>query len=273
MAELPLPRGTNVAWDGNVPTANISGVTFDTATNTLYLVGYPLGADVNTGRLYAMSIGAGSGTPPPPPSDTTAPSVTLTAPASGATVSGTVTLSASASDAAGVSSVWFTVDDVTVGGEDTSAPYQGAWNASTAASGTHVIRALARDAAGNTGASAGVTVSIASAGTDPGTGSDPGAGSNPSTGTAVQTPIVTLTTAHFRQCSATVSSAPPDDSGGWSVRFTRNGASFASLDAKAPYSQTASVGLGLSTFGATWTKVTSHGTTTLASPNVIGKCQ
>ena len=44
------------------------------------------------------------------PGDTTAPSVTMTAPAGGATVSGTIAVSATASDDVGVASVQFTVD-------------------------------------------------------------------------------------------------------------------------------------------------------------------
>jgi len=260
MAELPLPRGNASVWDGDVPVSNISGVTFDAATNTLYLVGYPLGPDVNTGRLYAMRVGAGS--TPPPAGDTSAPTVTLTAPSGGATVSGTVALAATASDNVGVSSVWFTVDGATVGGEDGSAPYQGSWNASAATSGSHVLRALARDATGNTGTSATVTVTVASSGTGTGTGTSP------------LTPIVTMSArSHQGVCSATISSAAPDSTTGWTVRFTRNGSTFGTTDATAPYSQTGTVSGGLSTFGAVWTKGTGHSMTTVPAPNVIATCQ
>lgn len=269
MAELVLPRGNSQVFDGDVPASNISGVTFDATTNTLYLVGYPLGPDVYTGRLFAMKVGAGSGSTPPPSGDTSAPSVTLTAPGGGTTVTGTVALSATASDNVGVSGVWFTVDGATVGSEDASAPYQGSWNTSGAAAGSHVIRAMARDAAGNAGTSAAVTVNIASAGTGSGTDTGTGSGS-----TGLSAPIVTMTAAsgHYRLCSVTISSAPPDALGGWTVRFTRNGSTFASVDSTAPFSQTAWVSSGLWTFGAVWTR-TGHNAATLTAPNVMGTCQ
>src|SRR4029077_9491837 len=56
--------------------------------------------------------------------DTTAPTVTVTNPAQGATVAGTITLSATAADNIGVAGVQFTLDGVNLGAEDTAAPYQ-----------------------------------------------------------------------------------------------------------------------------------------------------
>jgi chitinase len=104
----------------------------------------------------------GTAPPPPPPADTTPPSVALTAPASGATVSGTIPLSADATDNVGVAGVRFTVDGTTVGSEDTSSPYSVSWNTTQVADGSHTISAIARDAAGNqTTASRTVTVSNA----------------------------------------------------------------------------------------------------------------
>jgi hypothetical protein len=83
--------------------------------------------------------------------DTTKPTVSLTAPAASSTVSGTVTLSANASDNVGVTGVQFQVDGVNVGAEDTTTPYSRAWNTTTTVTNdTHNIRAVARDAAGNT---------------------------------------------------------------------------------------------------------------------------
>ena len=49
--------------------------------------------------------------------------MSLTAPASDATVSGTVTLSAAASDNVGVAGVQFKLDGVNLGAEDTTSPY------------------------------------------------------------------------------------------------------------------------------------------------------
>src|SRR5206468_7956288 len=92
--------------------------------------------------------------------DTTPPTVSMTAPANGATVSSSaVTVSANASDNVGVVGVQFKLDGVNLGAEDTSNPYSISWNSSLAANGTHTLTALARDAAGNT-ATAAVSVTV-----------------------------------------------------------------------------------------------------------------
>src|SRR5207237_1401874 len=78
-------------------------------------------------------------------SDTTPPTVSVTAPSSGATVSGTVTLSANASDNVGVASVQFQIDGSNFGAADTASPYTTSWNTTTAANGTHSITAIAKD--------------------------------------------------------------------------------------------------------------------------------
>ncbi|HSL20199.1 MAG TPA: Ig-like domain-containing protein [Vicinamibacterales bacterium] len=92
--------------------------------------------------------------------DTTAPAISITAPAAGATVSGTVTVSATASDNVGVAGVQFRLDGAALGGEDSSAPYSVAWNTANAAEGEHTLTAVARDAAGNARTSAAVTVTV-----------------------------------------------------------------------------------------------------------------
>ncbi|HTK82646.1 MAG TPA: glycosyl hydrolase family 18 protein, partial [Bacteroidota bacterium] len=84
------------------------------------------------------------------PSDTLPPAVSVTAPASGATVLNTVTISASASDNVGVVGVQFKLDGTNLGGEITSAPYNVPWNTLLSSNGSHTLSATARDAAGNT---------------------------------------------------------------------------------------------------------------------------
>jgi hypothetical protein len=91
--------------------------------------------------------------------DTTVPTVALTAPANGATVSGTITASANAGDNIGVASVQFQVDTANIGAADTNAPYSTQFDTTTAANGWHTLRAIARDAAGNT-ATGSVTVTV-----------------------------------------------------------------------------------------------------------------
>jgi Bacterial Ig domain/YetA-like protein len=95
-----------------------------------------------------------------PVPDTTPPIVSITSPATGATVSGTISVSANASDNIGVAGVQFQLDGANLGAEDTSSPYSTNWNTTTAANGTHTLSAIARDAAGNkTTATVSVTIS------------------------------------------------------------------------------------------------------------------
>jgi hypothetical protein len=102
--------------------------------------------------------------------DTTPPTVSVTSPAAGQTVTGTVNLSATASDNVGVAGVQFQVDGANVGAEATSAPYTASWNAAGATNGSHTITAIARDAAGNRRTSAGLTVSVSNSTPSTGTG-------------------------------------------------------------------------------------------------------
>ena len=88
----------------------------------------------------------------------TPPTVSLTAPASGATASHVVSLAATASDDVGVQQVEFFLDGSTSLGVDTTAPYLGSWNSTTASNGAHTLTARARDTAGNLTTSGGVTV-------------------------------------------------------------------------------------------------------------------
>ena len=96
-------------------------------------------------------------------SDTSGPTVGVTAPTAGATLSGIATLTASATDNVGVSGVQFLVDGVPIGLEDTAAPFSGPWTTTAVSDGSHVITAVARDASGNTTTSAPVTVTVRNA--------------------------------------------------------------------------------------------------------------
>lgn len=81
--------------------------------------------------------------------DVTAPSLVLQHPESGQLVSRTVLLAAVASDNVGVVGVRFQINGNDFGEEDTVAPYRMAWDTSGVAAGSHLITAIARDAAGN----------------------------------------------------------------------------------------------------------------------------
>ncbi len=100
-------------------------------------------------------------------SDTTAPVVEFTSPVVGTTLSGSVTVTASSTDPAapdqitsGMGGVQLKIDGANVGTELTSTPYSATWDTTTATNGSHIISAVARDAAGNITTFAGITVTV-----------------------------------------------------------------------------------------------------------------
>jgi hypothetical protein len=98
--------------------------------------------------------------------DTTAPTVSISAPTAGATVSGTTTISATASDNVGVTSVGFYVDS-TLKSTDTASPYSYSWVTTSYTNGAHSIYAIAYDAAGNSKQSTTVSVTVSNTVTIP----------------------------------------------------------------------------------------------------------
>ena len=98
------------------------------------------------------------------PADTTPPTVSMTAPAAGATVSGTVSVTATASDNDTLGGVQFKLDGANLDAEDTIAPYSVPWDTQTAINGSHSLTAVARDLTGNTATSTAVNVTVSNAG-------------------------------------------------------------------------------------------------------------
>ena len=92
--------------------------------------------------------------------DTTPPTVSITSPAAGASVSGTISVSANASDNVGVVGVQFKLDGANIGSEDLSSPYSISWSTTGSPNGSHTLTAVARDAAGNSTTSAAVVVNV-----------------------------------------------------------------------------------------------------------------
>jgi len=92
--------------------------------------------------------------------DTTPPTISITAPANGATVSGTSTVSATASDNVGVTGVQFFLDGANLGLQVVAAPYSVTWDSTSTANGAHTLTAQARDAAGNVGSAVAVNVTV-----------------------------------------------------------------------------------------------------------------
>jgi subtilisin family serine protease len=89
--------------------------------------------------------------------DTTPPTVAITSPAQGATVSRNVSVTVSAADNVGVSRVELYVDG-RLTASSVTAPFSTSWNSRKAAAGAHTLVCKAYDAAGNIGVSQTVTV-------------------------------------------------------------------------------------------------------------------
>ncbi len=147
--------------------------------------------------------------------DTTPPTVSITSPINGALVRGIITASSTASDNVGVAGVQFLLDGLNLGNEVTAPPYLISWNTSAASDGSHVLSARALDAAGNTGTSTPVTVTVDN---QPPTGSVVIDGGAPATNSTAA--ILTL--------------AATDDLGTVSqMRFSNTGSSFSTAQAYA----------------------------------------
>jgi glucose/arabinose dehydrogenase len=91
------------------------------------------------------------------------PTVSITAPAAGATVSGTISVTANAADDVGVAGVQFRLGAANLGAEDTSAPYTISWDTTTVTAGNYSLTAVGRDSAGQTTTSTTITVTVTNA--------------------------------------------------------------------------------------------------------------
>lgn len=151
--EIQIPS----AWTDNSIVITSNQGDFSTLLGK-YLYVIDANGEVNTNG-YLLSSG---------PSDTIPPTVSLTAPANGSTVSGaSVSVSANASDNVGVAGVQFRLDGANLGNEDVTSPYSIIWNTTSASNGSHSLIAIARDAAWNQTTSSSITVTVNNIDTTP----------------------------------------------------------------------------------------------------------
>jgi subtilisin family serine protease len=130
----------NFSWDSTSAT---------TGSHTLFAVAIDTAGNTANSTTISVTV------------DRTLPTVSMTAPASGALISGTaVSLSATASDNIGIGRVDFYRDGNVLLGTDNSSPYGISWNSTSATSGAHTISAVAVDTAGNTKTSTVVNVTV-----------------------------------------------------------------------------------------------------------------
>ena len=132
------------AWD-STRSANgsvaLTAVAFDAAGNSA------------TSAPVSVNVSNGSAT------DTTPPSVAISSPAGGATVTGTVTVAVNASDNVGVTRVDLRVNGITVASGNV-APYNFNWNTTGVTNGSTSLTAAAYDAAGNSRISSSIAVNV-----------------------------------------------------------------------------------------------------------------
>ncbi len=114
-------------------------------------------AVIATGTAITAGVVSGSFDSP----DASAPSLFLTAPADGATVSGSsVTVSATCGDNVACAGVQFKLNGANLNAEDTSAPFSTTWDSSASGNGTYTLTAVGRDAALNQRTSNSETVTV-----------------------------------------------------------------------------------------------------------------
>jgi endo-alpha-1,4-polygalactosaminidase (GH114 family) len=131
--------GSTYAWDTS---------SYTNASHTLQVRAYD--AAGNVGASAAATITVSNSTPTTTAPDTTPPTLSITSPANGARVRGSVTISAKASDNVGVTSIELYLDGKLYASAQSYSISAG-WNTSPkrVGYGTHIIKAVAKDAAGN----------------------------------------------------------------------------------------------------------------------------
>lgn len=140
-----------IVCSGTTTTIKINGVTVITRTQTGLTGSGKIGVCDRWAAGWFNNIVV---------TDSEAPTVSITAPADNANVSGSIPVTASASDNIGVVGVQFKLDGANLGTEDTTSPYSITWDTTTASNAQHVLTAVARDAAGNTTTSAGIFANV-----------------------------------------------------------------------------------------------------------------
>ena len=145
-------NGTRIATTGSgVTSLTDSGLAASTTYSYTIAALDPAGnASAQTAPIPATTLSL----------DTQAPTVSITSPTNNQVVSGTVTVSANATDNVGVLGVQFRLDGGSLGAEIAASPYVTTWNSDQATNGSHLLTAIARDAAGNQTVSSVVTVVV-----------------------------------------------------------------------------------------------------------------
>lgn len=90
----------------------------------------------------------------------TPPTVSITAPTNGSTVSGTQNVAATANDNQAIKSVQFKLDGANLGAADTTAPFEATWNTAQGSNGLHTLSAVATNISNLTATATTVSVTV-----------------------------------------------------------------------------------------------------------------
>lgn len=148
--------------------SNKINVTLTAGSHTLTLIGREDNVAVDrivlTADTSCVPTGTGDNCANPP--DTTPPTVSLTAPSNGATISNTINVNATAADDVAISKVKFYVDGL-LKYTDVTSGYTYSLNTTTLTNGSHTLYAIAYDTAGtpNQTQSSSISVTVSNAAT------------------------------------------------------------------------------------------------------------
>jgi chitodextrinase len=170
----------NLSWTASTDNAGVSGYRvyrngsqIATTSTTNYS-----DSGLAAGTVYSYNVSAfdaaGNISPQSSPAsgstltgDSQAPTVSISSPTNEQVLSGAVQIVANAADNVGVAGVRIYLDGTALVPEITASPYSTTWNTTQAANGSHVLTAMARDSAGNTTTSSGVSVSVSNTSSSP----------------------------------------------------------------------------------------------------------
>ena len=202
---------------GPADTTSPYSISWDTTTasngsHTLTAVATDTNGQTTTLAARTVTVNNTVSNPPP--------TVALTAPTDGSTVSGTVSVSADASDDTGVTSVQFKLDGNNLGPADTTSPYSISWDTTTASNGSRTLTAVATDTNGQTTTLAARTVTVSNT------------VANPPPTVALTAP----TDGSTNPGTVSVSADASDDTGVTSVQFKLDGNNLGPADTTSPCS-------------------------------------
>jgi hypothetical protein len=159
-----LPSGTTVVLTSSNPLLQIPAIVGIPASSNAATFAFATDPKLSASAVVTATLGPVSKTFAfSVTTDTTPPTISLTAPQSGATLAQTITLTANATCGLALNNVQFKLDGANLGSAVSgSGPwYTLSWNTLTASDGPHVLSAVASNVAGVSGASNNLSVTVA----------------------------------------------------------------------------------------------------------------